>query len=44
MFGGAGAAGIGFVISVMAGLVPGIHVLNLTQEDVDGPDMSGHDD
>jgi hypothetical protein len=28
----------------MPGLVPGIHVLNLADKDVDGRDMPGHDE
>jgi len=28
----------------MPGLVPGIHVLTVSQQDVDGRDKPGHDD
>jgi hypothetical protein len=34
-----------FMLSVMPGLVPGIHVFApLSEEDVDGPDKPGHDE
>ena len=43
----AGAVGIATIptvsLSVMAGLVPAIHVLLLTDKDVDARDKPGHD-